>query len=103
MNKYQVLLHGKNFFIENEGSVVKHGLFTTRFVEANNPEEAKIAAVSLIKNDTALVESVSRDASSEPMIYLEEICELESFEGVSAPGSGYTFYIDKKPWWQFWK
>lgn len=26
------------------------------------------------------------------MIFVEEISELESFEGVQPPGAGYTFY-----------
>ncbi len=103
MNKYQVMLQGENFFIEHEGAVVKHGFIATRFVEAANPEEAEIAAVTLIKNDETLVELVQPDATSEPMIYLEELYELESFEGINTPGHGYSFYIDKKPWWKFWK
>ena len=102
MKKYQVILEGKNFQLDHEGKIVKHGFFTTRYVEANNPEEAELTAVTLIKEDTSLTESVRNDRSSEPMIYLNELCEIESFEDANVPGTGYSFYIDKKPWWKFW-
>ncbi len=102
MKKYQVKLEGKNFLLEQEGKIVKHSFFTTRYVEANNPKEAELSAVALIKNDTALTESVRNNHSLEPMIYLEGLSEIESFEDINVPGAGYSFYTDNKPWWKFW-
>ena len=41
MIKYQVMLEGKNFLLNMEGSIKKYGFYTTRYLEANNPEDAK--------------------------------------------------------------
>jgi len=68
--------------------------YKTRYVEANNPEEAELKAVELIKTDSKLTESVKNDHSDAPMIYLEELFGLESFEGVNILGTGYTFYLE---------
>ena len=94
MNKYQALLEGKNFLIESEGKLQKHGFYTTRYIEAKNPEEAELKAVETIKNDRELIDAVKNERSNPPMIYLEELYELESFEGLNSPETGYSFYID---------
>jgi len=41
MIKYQVMLEGKNFLLNMEGSIKKYGFYTTRYLEANDPEDAK--------------------------------------------------------------
>ncbi len=102
MKKYQVMLEGKNFLLEHEGKILKHGFFTTRYVEANNPEEAELSAIDLIKNDSTLTKSVRNDDFLEPMIYLDGLSEIESFNDMRVPGTGYSFYIEKKLWWKFW-
>jgi len=96
MKKYQALLEGKNFLIEYEGKIQKHGFYTTRYIEAENTEEAELKAVETIKNDKTLIESVKNERTDEPMIYLKELYELETFEDVSPPGTGYSFYIDEE-------
>jgi hypothetical protein len=97
MKKYHVMLEGKNFLLNHEGKLQKHGFFTTRYVEANNPEEAELKAVDLIKTDSKLTESVKNDRADEPMIYLEELFEIESFEGENIPGTGYSFFLEDEP------
>ena len=94
MKKYRALLEGKNFLLSHEGKLQKHGFFTTRYVEAGNPEEAELNAVDLIKGDTTLIASVKNEHSDIPMIYLEELYEIESFDDKKVPGAGYTFYIE---------
>lgn len=79
-----------------EGKLRKHGFYTTRFVEASNPEEAELKAINLVKNDSHLKDAVQNDKSDSPMIFLEALYELESFEETIMPGSGYTFYIDNE-------
>lgn len=51
MKRYQVMLHGTDFFIEYEGDEQLQGFFTTRWVKASSPEEAELLVVDLIKND----------------------------------------------------
>lgn len=94
MNKYKAMLEGKNFLLDLEGITQKYGFYTTRYVEANDPEEAELNAVKTIREDNQLTDTVKNDQSDPPMIYLESLDELSSFEGVEIPGTGYTFYPD---------
>lgn len=96
MKKYRVFLHGKNFLIRFDGRKQVVGFYTTRFVEAENPEEAENKAVQLIREDRKLQKVVLNDKSDPPMIFVEEIEEKVSFDGVKLPGTGYTFYPVKK-------
>jgi hypothetical protein len=93
MKKYRVMLEGRNFLLDMEGSVEKYGFFTTRYVEAENPEQAEIKAVQLIREDQSL-KVAAKNEGSKPLIYLDSIVELESFEGVRLPGTGYSFFPD---------
>jgi hypothetical protein len=94
MSKYKVMLEGKNFLLNLEGSTRKYGFYVTRYVEANDPEQAELNAVKIIREDRELRKSVKNDRSDPPMIYLESIDELNSFEGIHVPGTGFTFYLD---------
>ena len=94
MIKYQVMLEGKNFLLNMEGSIKKYGFYTTRYLEANDPEDAKSKSVQMIREDKKLSNIISNKASDPPIIYLESVHELESFDGVELPGTGYAFYLD---------
>ena len=96
------MLEGKNILLNHEGNLVKHGFFTTRYVEAENTKKAELAAIALVKNDSSFSKAIQNDSSSEPIIYLEELNEIESFKDINTPGTGYSFYRDTKPWWKFW-
>ena len=94
MNKYKVTLEGKNFLLDLEGSTQKYGFYTTRYIEANDPEEAELNAVKIIREDNQLTETIKNEQSDPPMIHLESLDELRSFDSVELPGTGYTFYSD---------
>lgn len=89
--KYRVLLKGENFLVECDGTVERWGFYTTRFVEAVDEDHAEQTAVDLIRNDARLREAVHNERSDPPMIFLEEIDEIATFE---SQGAGYTFYKD---------
>lgn len=95
MKKYQVMLKGCNFRINLEGIVQKLGFYTTRWVEANNPEEAELQAVTLVKNDGDLRAAVKNKAEDPPTIYIAEIIEVADFDDVQVPGAGYSFYAEE--------
>jgi hypothetical protein len=71
------------------------GFYTTRFDQAETPEEAEDLAVKLIRGDNKLREAVINDKSDPPMIYAEEVVVVETFEGNKPPGGGYCFYEDE--------
>ena len=92
MNKYRVSLQGENFLLSFDGKPEKHGFYTTRFVEANDPKEAETISINLIRNDPDLKAAVLNKQGDPPMIYTKEIEELINFKDIEPPGGGYTFY-----------
>ncbi|PKD40475.1 hypothetical protein CWO84_10065 [Methylomonas sp. Kb3] len=95
MNKYRLIMNGENFLIQTESGLKKHGFYQTIFVESQNPETAENEAVEIIKNSD-LKDIVKNENNDPPMIYLEEIDELESFEGVETMVQGRAFYLEKE-------
>lgn len=89
-HKYAVTIRGENFLISLDGEPTSCGFFTTRFVEAVDPDEAELKAVDLIRRELAA--QVLNDRTDSPMMYLEEIRELQSFRGLRVPGTGFTWF-----------
>ena len=75
-----------------DGVKQKFSFYTTRFVEAEDEEAAEYAVIDLLRGDPKLVGSVLNEDSDPPMMFAEEIEELESFKGLLVPGAGFTFY-----------
>ena len=94
MKKYSVLIHGSNFLIRLDGKIERMGFYTTRYVEAEDTALADFKAVELIQNDDELNQSVFNTPDNPPVLYSEEITELETFKGINVPGGGYSFYRD---------
>ena len=90
MKKYSVLIEGGNFLINIEGSALKCGFFTTRFVVAETNSAEKKKAIELVKLE--LKDTVLNDVSDVPIMYVEKVIEVESFAGFSVPGSGFTWF-----------
>lgn len=93
MAEWRVLLNGRNFLLEFEGEPKRLGFYTTRFVEAQNPEAAEMAAVQMVREDSTL-QQVLNDPSDSPMIYAEEVTEATR-QNSEYPNTGYTFYEEK--------
>ena len=95
MSYFQVLLKGENFFVEFDGEEELLGFFTTRWVKANDEEDAELKAVDLIKNDQHL-HNITRTTEGDlpsPMIYLNNICSVNWFTYFRRnPGAGYSFF-----------
>jgi len=41
MKRFEVKLHGKNFLLNLDGELKKFGFYATKFVKAENPQEAE--------------------------------------------------------------
>jgi hypothetical protein len=67
------------------------GFFTTRFVQANNRDGAELLAVDLIRSDKWLRGAVANSRTDPPMIFAEEIEELEGTD-IPDGGSGFSFF-----------
>jgi hypothetical protein len=68
------------------------GFYTTRYVEAEDKQVAELKAVELIKSDDGLKQGVLNTLEDPPMLYAEEIVELENSDGIVLPGAGHTWY-----------
>ena len=95
MKNYRVKLNGKNFKIELEGKIEKLGFYTTRWVQADNIQEAELKAVNLVREDKSLAASIRNERSDPPVIYPDGLTEIDNFDGINVPGTGYSFYLDE--------
>ncbi len=102
MNKYQLAMNGQNFLIAVDGKPAKRGFFQYFYIEASSPKEAEMVAVDKIRNNDELKAATLNPKDDPPTINLDELEELESFEGVEEMETGRIWYIEKA-WWQFWK
>jgi hypothetical protein len=70
----------------------KLGFYTTVFVEAVALRDAERKAIDALRNDARLVNNVMNSKSDSPMIFAEEIEELESFPDLDSPIIGFSFF-----------
>ena len=92
MKKYRVFVRGENFLMNLDGVNQVLGFYTTLFVEAEDEQAAEYAAMDSLRSDPKLVGRVLNEDSDPPLMFAEEIDELESFKGFPVPGAGFTFY-----------
>ena len=102
MKKYHLFMHGQNFLVDIDGRVAKHGFYQNFFIETPSPAEAEDLAVQKVRGNEDLRAITQNREDDPPVIVLEEMSELESFDGVEAMESGRAWYREKK-WWQFWR
>ncbi|HPA14550.1 MAG TPA: hypothetical protein PKV75_04660 [Desulfobacterales bacterium] len=94
MQKYKVIIEGNNFAIRLNDKVGKHGFFTTRFVEAKDSKNAETLTMNLIRDELKL--TVLNDSSDPPVMYVEEVHEIDDFGDNMVPGSGFTWFKEEK-------
>lgn len=94
--KFKVFVRGENFLMNLNDSEERFGFNTTRYVEAINEEEAENLVIDMLREDSTLTVSILNAEDDSPMLYVEEITELDSFEGTGVPGGGFTFYEESE-------
>lgn len=94
MRKYQVKVEGRNFLIDIDGRLIKHGFFTTRFVEAADPASAETEAVQKMRRTQWLRDLVRNDPDDPPTLHIHEITEVDSFDGIGDVEAGATWYAE---------
>jgi hypothetical protein len=92
MKLFRCLAHGVNFPLDIDGEPALLGFYTTRFVRADNAEQAELQALELLRADPELDVPPDR-RSKETIVYFEEIEEIDSIpEDIPESGTGYAFY-----------
>ncbi len=94
MKKYRVLISGENLQLQLEQKIERCGFYTTRYIEAISEEEAEVAAITLVQSDEELRDMALNEFEDPPRVFVDGVEELESFDGLELPGSGYTFFVD---------
>ena len=92
MKKYRVFVRGENFLVRGDEQDQKLGFYTTVYVEALDEQSAEFKAMALLRADQKLVRITLNSQSNPPMMYMEEIDELETFEGLNLPRTGFSFF-----------
>jgi len=73
---FRCLIHGYNFSIEVDGAAKFTGFYTTRFVEAENYEQAEIIGLERLKDNDFLNDDSIKNRSPDARVEFEEIVEL---------------------------
>ena len=89
---YQCLIRGEKFPGILIGKTEMVGFYTTRWVDAADPDEAELAAVAALKRDPcfALPEGTARPV--EARVFVEEIIELAA--APESEGKGATWFVE---------
>jgi len=93
MKRFKVKLHGKNFFLNLDGEPRKLGFYATRFVKAENPQEAEKIAVILTHQNPNLRKTLLNENDDRPKINLEGIKEINFLKFFAKKSTtDFTFY-----------
>jgi len=95
MMKYCVSINGQNFLVKMDGREVVCGFFTTRFVEAESPDAAEGLAIESVRNLEGLGEMVLNEQGNPPMLFADEIEQVENFEAAESTDQGLIWYTEE--------
>ena len=90
--KFRVLVHGSDPTSQIGPDGPSVGFWTTRYLEADTEKEAADRAIRMVLAEDRLADVVKREWGAQPAVRAEEVEEIASFEGISLPGGGYTFF-----------
>src|SRR3546814_4101780 len=95
MPLFRCIICGENFPGTLLGQEELVGFYTTRFVEADSPEQAEIMAIELLRNDPSLdVSSEHRTQSAK--VFFEDRSEEHTSELQSLMRSSYAVFCLKE-------
>ena len=88
MPLYRCFVHGKNFPGVLIGEKKPCGFYTTRFVEADDPEQAEMRVVELLRGDESL-QIAPKYRTADAQVFVEKIDQVVEITGAN---KGFTFY-----------
>jgi hypothetical protein len=95
VEKYIVMIEGRNLILVSEGKPKRFGFSTTRDIEARSPEEAAQLAIQSVREDRELNRALRNAPSNPPHIIVTQNIRVESFESHRRPDFDYIFYADR--------
>jgi hypothetical protein len=86
---FRCVIQGENFPLQLGDKVDLFGFWTTRYVRADTPSGAELAALELLRADPSLQGAAGDDRRKLAQIHFESI---EPVDEPGAPNAGFTFY-----------
>jgi hypothetical protein len=96
MTAYEVLVNGTNFLILFNGKSKKMGFYTKVYVQADNVQNAEFKAMDMIREHENLKKIVLNKKEDPPMMYLEEMVEINNFRAIQSKTQGLAWYEEVK-------
>lgn len=90
MPVFRCFIRGENFPGKLVGQVAPIGFYTTRFVDAETPEQAEMLAVGLLRVDEDL-DVAPEHRTPDAKVYFEKIEEVPA-EMERKPNKGFSFF-----------
>lgn len=91
MPRYRCLIRGENFPGDLLGEASPIGFHTTRFVDADGPEQAEMLALDALRGED-FFNVPSEKRSKNAKVFFEEITEVAP-DTERAPDSGFSFFV----------
>ena len=92
MRYFRVLLHGEGISVPSSGDQII-GFYTTRWVKAGKPEEAKEIAKKLVLRDWTDGEYAEVNEGDPPRLSVDSIVSVGFLNYLwNQPGKGHSFY-----------
>lgn len=87
-------MEGANFLITFDDEPAKLGFFATRYVEARDAREAETKAMEMLRVE--LADFVQNDLADSPVMFLEDIAEVDSLIDCPTSNTGFSWFPDDK-------
>ncbi len=92
MARFSILINGHNILLATEKGEERCGFYQTHWIEAVDTCSAVEIAVEKIRRSQWLREAALNEADDPPIFEVEEIKEVDTFDGVEANPTGRAFY-----------
>lgn len=96
MKKFKIQLHGRNFLLNFDGEHKKFGFHATRFVAAENQQEAERIAIIKMHQYHAIKDTVANEGTDSPVINVTEARPLNLFMSLfTSTTDQFSFYPEE--------
>ena len=95
MSIYHVTIEGRNFLVEFNNRLCKHGFFTFRILERIDSQVAELDAIELVRQSKILREIVRNAKDDRPIMEVTEIVELTAEEAAKEAEPGFLWYEEE--------
>lgn len=80
MQKFKIQLHGRNFLLDFDGEHKKFGFHATRYVKAENRQEAERIAIIQIHQYHAIRDALANEGSDSPVVQATDVQPVNFFQ-----------------------